>query len=327
MVDTDSSILAVVEDVLSKLDLKIKRLTAVDNGEHKNEIQFLKHLQCNFIRLADYRDQIIQLVPFIQKEIEASWDHVTDQKFEFEKKKKELEELKKEVALTQAEENNLQIEKKNLSKQLRSEESDLIRNQKQFNKKGKQIEKLHSELETISKLELEANPEDTFITKIFKSKNKIEAKRLSRRITDQYVEADNLSVKIQENQAQISQASEDIDYQQKRLKSLQVENINLRQKLDEILNTMKENLSEIQQTEKDLTQSKQDLKNLSIALVEVANRTMQQNSLYQKSIVSPLDDIDYQSFLQESTSFSLAEEIENLLTSRNALLEQSDNSD
>ena len=42
MVDTDSSILAVVEDVLSKLDLKIKRLTAVDKGEHKNEIQFHK---------------------------------------------------------------------------------------------------------------------------------------------------------------------------------------------------------------------------------------------------------------------------------------------
>lgn len=314
----NSSLVIVVEKVLSGIELKIKQLNEIDTVKHQYEIQFLEYLQSNFIRLGDFRDQLCTLIPYYQQEIASNWDHVIDGKSELQKKKQEVETLKQQVDSIQTEEVNLQKEKKKLSNQLKTHESELIKNQDRFNKTGKKIDDLHSRLEIIS--QLEQDPDDNFLNKFVVSRNRIRAKRLGRLVSDRTVEANNLSEQIQIKQEQITETTEEVEFQQKHLKELQIENIQMRRKLESIMNSIKQNGLEIQQAEKEIDYNNEMLRKLSVSLVEIANETIRQQSIYKKSSLAPLDDIDYQNLLHESTfSNKLEKEIEELLDPRNSL--------
>ncbi len=281
----------------------------------------MEHLQSGFIHLSDCRNQITKVIPFIQKEIEANWDHVIDKKYELEKRKKEFEKLKKELVSVQIEENNFQKDKKKLSKQLKKEETDLQRSQKQLNKKGNQVDRLHARKEMIANLK--KNPTDKFVGKLFKSQNKLATQRLARIIVDRRTEKDNLSEKIQNNQTQITSITDDIDYQQKRLNTLQRNNIRLQNQIDEILNEITENSTEIEQTEQEIDSAQGELKNLAVTLVEIATESQKQHSLYKKSRVASLDDLDYERLLRQSSSnFNIQKEVSDVLNSRYKLGEQ-----
>ena len=71
-----------VDEIVSNLNLKIKRLKEVDVDNHKYEIQFLEYLQTNFMFLGDFRNQIYGLIPYYQKKIVSNWNHVSDKNFE-----------------------------------------------------------------------------------------------------------------------------------------------------------------------------------------------------------------------------------------------------
>lgn len=318
--ENNISLTKIVDDMILKLDLKIKRLKELDSSQNENEIRFLEYLQNNFVRLADYRDQILNLIPYYQNEISSNWDNVTDTKFEFEKKKRQVETLKQQVSSIQNEEIELQKQKKKLFKQLDGQESNLVRDQRRFNKKGKQLDELHSKLAIISTLETDSD--DTFLNKIFESRNKIQAKRLARLASARSVETNDLSNKIQSKQDQITQTSEDIEFHQSRLKDLQVQNIKLRREVEKVLNSIKENGFEIQQTENQIEQQNKALLDLTSSLVEIANETTRQHSIYKKSCLAPLDDIDYENLLAESLpSTDFEQNLDSLLSSRSLLPE------
>ena len=320
------SLTITVDETLSKLTLKIKRLKEVDVDKHKYEIQFFEYLQNNFIRLADFHNQICNLIPYYQNEIGSNWDDVTDKKLELKKKKQEVEILKKQVASTQSEEINLQDEKKKLSQQLKEDELDLNQNQKKFNKKGEKLEKLYSKLGIVSKLK--EDPKDTFLNKFFESRNKFQAKRLNRFVLKRQVESNDLSEQIQTKQEQIAETSEGIDYQQKRLRELQIENIKLRNEVHKILYSIKETEVGIQKTENEIDEHNSILRELSLSLVEIANETSRQHSLYQKSCLAPLDDTDYGDLLNDSIfSNIISEDVEELLASEKFLPQASDTED
>lgn len=318
--DENSSLRILVEDMLSKLELKIKRLTEVDVVKHKHEIQFLEYLQSNFIRLADYRDQICNLIPYYQKEIASNWDQVIDEKIELEKKKEEVETLKQEVQSIQSEETNLQFKKKKLSQQLQKQESNLLRDQKQFNKKGKQADQLHSRIEILSKLE--ADPNDTFLNKFFESRNRFQAKRLANILSHRIVESNDLSGQMQIRQEKITETAQEIDFQQTQLKELQKKNIKLRKQIQQIMESIKQNGLEIEKAENKIDEHNSILKELSLSIVDIANETARQHSIYKKSCVAPLTEIEYQNLLEESISPNIInQDIEEFLATELPLLE------
>lgn len=296
--ENNNAVIKIVDDMISQLDVKIKRLTELDSKKNEHEIKFLEYLQNNFIRLADYRDQILNLIPYYQNEIASNWDNVTDSKFEFEKKKQQVETLKQQVNSIQTEEVELQKQKRKLSRELNKKESNLIRDQKRFNKKGNELDELHARLNILSVFETDSN--DTFINKFFESRNKLQAKRLTRLMIDRKFETDNLSEQIQNKQDLINEASEDIEFHQNRLKELQIQNINLRKQVEEVLNSIKENGVEIKQTENRIEEQNEALQQLSLSLVKIANETSRQHSIYKKASLAPLDELDYEKLLDES---------------------------
>lgn len=98
----------------------------------------------------------------------------------------------------------------------------------------------------------------------------------------------------------------------------------MRKEIERILDSIKENGLEIQQAEKDIDQYNKTLQELSLSLVKIANETSRQHSIYKKSCLAPLDEIDYQAMLDESVYFNiLNQEMEDLLSSPNSLLDQS----
>lgn len=136
------------------------------------------------------------------------------------------------------------------------------------------------------------------------------------------METNDLSNKIQSKQDQITQTSEDIEFHQSRLKDLQVQNIKLRREVEKVLNSIKENGFEIQQTENQIEQQNKALLDLTSSLVEIANETTRQHSIYKKSCLAPLDDIDYENLLAESLpSTDFEQNLDSLLSSRSLLPE------
>lgn len=301
-----------VDEIVSNLNLKIKRLKEVDVEKHKYEIQFLKYLQTNFMLLGDFRNQIYGLIPYYQKKIVSNWDHVTDKKFEFEKKKQQVETLKQQVKSIQSEEVHLQNEKKKLSKQLKKQELSLSGNEKKFNKKGEQLNELYSKLGI--RFKFKADSKDTFLNKFFESRNKFQAEQLSHLVSKRQVESNDLCEQIYTKQEQITETLAEIKYQQKQLKDLQIKNIKLQNAVHKILNSIKESEVEIQQAENKIDEHNSILRELSLSLVEIANETSRQHSFYQKSCLAPLDDIDYQNLLEKSIfSTRVSEDVEELL--------------
>ena len=86
----------------------------------------------------------------------------------------------------------------------------------------------------------------------------------------------------------------EIEYQQQQFKNLQKNNIKLRNAFHKIVNLIKEAKVEIQQTENQIDENNSMLKKLSLLLIEIANETSRQHSLYQKSCLAALDDIKYE---------------------------------
>lgn len=323
MNEKNGSLTILVDDRLSELNLKIKRLKEVDDDKHTYEIQFLEYLQNNFIRLGDFQNQIFNLTFYYKNEIRSNWDHLTDQKFELEKRKQEVKTLKQQITSTQIKEANFQNKKKKLSRQLKKQELNLIRNQKRFNESADRLDKLYSKMEILSKLK--KKPKDTFLNKLFESRNKFQAKRFSRLISERQVEFNDLSELIPARQEQITEMSQEIEYQQKQLKELQIKNINLRNSVHKLLKSIKETKVEIQQTENQIDANKSILKEVFLALVEIANETSRQDSLYQKSCLASLDDIEYDNLLQEAIfSRMVSKDVEELLTSENFLSDSPD---
>lgn len=98
--DKNDALVILVDDILSKLNIKIKRLKKFDKAKHNYEIQFLEYLQNNFIRVGDFRNQICDLIPYYQNEIASKWEDITDKKFELEKRKQEVDVAGKSVCPT-----------------------------------------------------------------------------------------------------------------------------------------------------------------------------------------------------------------------------------
>lgn len=162
----------------------------------------------------------------------------------------------------------------------------------------KKLEELHSQLDVISTFE--SDSDDKFLNKFFESRNKQQTKRLTRLIIEKKHDTKNLSQQIQTKQEQISETSDDIEFHQSRLNDLQVQNIKLRREVEKVLNSIKENGLEIKQTENRIEQQNKALQKLTVSLVEIANETTRQHSLYKKACLAPLDDIDYENLIQES---------------------------
>lgn len=73
-------------------------------------------------------------------------------------------------------------------------------------------------------------------------------------------------------------------------------------------------MGEIQNTEKKIEVQNDTLKKLSLAIVDIANETARQHSIYKKSCVAPLDDSEYENFLEESLELSIDDQyLENIL--------------
>lgn len=62
------------------------------------------------------------------------------------------------------------------------------------------------------------------------------------------------------------------------------------------------------------------MQNLTLSLVKIANETARQHSIYKKSCLASLDDIDYQNLMDESVpSSDLEEDLDILLSSQGLL--------
>lgn len=300
--NNSTPIVKLAENLLTDLNRRINRLSAIETSDHKNEIQFLTQLNNSITSLNHCFSQAMQKLPIIQNEMELNWDKLIDQKLEYENKKKESEEKKKELISTQVEENTHQLEKKRFSKQLKKEESDLLRDQKRFNRTGKRLDGLYARLEEISNIK--TDPDNNALSTMFKSYNHMQVKRINRRIADQNQNKTNLSEQIQENQNKIKKTSFEIEHQQIQLQELQLQNVNLRNEIDELLKMLHENGLEIQETEEQLEKSNGYLQKLSLTFVEISNEIIRQQTLYKKSLIAPLEDSDYQNFIDESSSFN-----------------------
>lgn len=250
-------------------------------------------------------NQAVTIIPLVQNELESSWDKLVDQKMEYENRKAESGVKKKQLNSTQTEENAYQVKKKDLVKQLKKQESELHHDQKRFNKTGKRLENLYDQLEKISKIKTE--PENNSLSNLFKAYNSIQASRINRRISDYSQKKVNLSQQIKLNQDTIKKTSFEIEHQQKQLEKLQVQNLAIRNEIDELLQMLYANGLEIQQTEGRIDKSTQYLENVAKSFVDIASESIRQQTLYKKSLVTPLDDLDYQKFIEEANSSKIAE--------------------
>jgi len=100
----------------------------------------------------------------------------------------------------------------------------------------------------------------------------------------------------------------------------------LRKQVEQVLNSIKENGLEIKKTEKQIDRQNKALQDLTLSLVQIANETTRQHSIYKKSSLASLDDIDYQNLLNESIPTNIfGQNLDNLLSSQTFLPEQSEN--
>lgn len=315
--ETNNSLPNIVEDLLDKLNKKIKRLNKTDG--HTYEIQFLEYLQTTCIHLADYRNQIVNLLPYYQNEIKSDWDSVTNTKMELEIKKKEVEDLKKQVDSIQSEGINLKKGQKNLSNRLKKQESVLNRNHKNFNKNAKQLEKSHSKLEMLS--QFEKDTKDTFITQAFDARNKFQTRRLNRLVNERENKSTNLAEEILKHQSQVTETVNEIKHHQGMLQTFQQENINLREEIQRIMILINKNTTEMATTEKEIEKNNKTLEELSVALVGIASETSRQHSIYKKTSTAPLDDMEYTNFLEEAKIYSpISQNIEEIISNQQYLL-------
>ena len=67
MDDRNSSPTILVDNILLKVNFKIKILREVDVNKHEYKIQLLEYFENNVIHLGDFRNQIPKLISYCQK--------------------------------------------------------------------------------------------------------------------------------------------------------------------------------------------------------------------------------------------------------------------
>ena len=284
------------ENLISEIKASLDRLKNSKNNE--NQTKLLKHAETILSSLSAGKNQIIQLVQDSQKSISDKWDTITDLCLESELTKQELEKIKAQIAKIEEQEFETQSNKNKLSKQLRLEERELNSNKKNYNKNEKKIEQLNSKINLISNLDNDSN--DSFITNLFNTNNNEKARRLSRILSDRTTDSDNLVQKIQLKQDKIDDTAGEIDLHNQKLNELQNKNIELRQTMKHLMDCVRINNNQIRKTEMEIERQNKNLKSLSLSLVDIANETSRQHSIYQKSLNEPLSQIEFEILLENA---------------------------
>jgi chromosome segregation ATPase len=296
-------------NIIPKINDKIKVLQNNQDIDSTTEIYLLERLRNNFILLNNYREKIIQSIPYFQKQISTTWDLIIDKKADIDVGNKKLQNLNREARNLQNIEMQLQKKKTILYKNLKKDDNLLNKDQSRFNKNGEILDKLKLKLDIVTLIDSDSN--DVFLNRLFGIRNKLQAKRLHKIIAERHKTSSNLSEQIQTYQDKIDSTTEKIQLEQQKLKNLQIENIKIRFEIQRLIDNITENKRDLQQSEGQIQEYNETLKLLSSSLVEIANKNSQQHSFYKK-VTQTQNESDFEKMVRQIMPIDQALEFENL---------------
>lgn len=84
-----------------------------------------------------------------------------------------------------------------------------------------------------------------------------------------------------------------------------------------MIDNFQANTLEIQKTAEEIDKGQNTLKQLTLAMVEIANEKSREHAFYKKHCVSPLNNLDYELLLQESSlNFNIDEDLSHIINSK-----------